>query len=105
MSEFQVLRNPVMMAAFEGWNDAGDAATAAVEQLGLTWDATPLTELDPEGFYDFQVTRPTVRLIDGVTRTIDWPTTRLSACRLPDSPERRDPGARDRAEFPLAGVL
>jgi proteasome assembly chaperone (PAC2) family protein len=86
VSKFQVLRNPVMVAAFEGWNDAGDAATAAVEQLGLTWDATPLTELDPEGFYDFQVTRPTVKLIDGVTRTIEWPTTRLSACRLPDSP-------------------
>jgi proteasome assembly chaperone (PAC2) family protein len=81
-----MLRNPVMIAAFEGWNDAGDAATAAVEQLGLTWDATPLTEMDPEGFYDFQVTRPTVRLIDGVTRTIDWPTTRLSACRLTGSP-------------------
>ncbi len=86
MSEFPDLRNPVMVAAFEGWNDAGDAATAAVEQLGLTWDATPLTELDPEGYYDFQVTRPTVRLIDGVTRTIDWPTTRLSACRLEGSP-------------------
>ena len=85
MSEIPDLRNPVMIAAFEGWNDAGDAATAAVEQLGLTWDATPLTELDPEGFYDFQVTRPTVRLIDGVTRTIDWPTTRLSACRLKGS--------------------
>jgi proteasome assembly chaperone (PAC2) family protein len=86
VSEFPALRNPVMIAAFEGWNDAGDAATAAVEQLGLTWDATPLTELDPEGYYDFQVTRPTVRLIDGVTRTIDWPTTRLSVCRLKDSP-------------------
>jgi proteasome assembly chaperone (PAC2) family protein len=86
VSKLQVLRNPVMVAAFEGWNDAGDAASAAVEQLGLTWDATPLAELDPEGFYDFQVTRPTVKLIDGVTRTIQWPTTRLSACRLPDSP-------------------
>jgi proteasome assembly chaperone (PAC2) family protein len=86
VSEFPDLRNPVMIAAFEGWNDAGDAATAAVEQLGLTWDATPLTELDPEGYYDFQVSRPTVRLIDGVTRTIDWPTTRLSACRLEGSP-------------------
>ena len=55
MSQFQVLRNPVMVAAFEGWNDAGDAATAAVEQLSLTWDATPLTELDPEGFYDLSL--------------------------------------------------
>jgi len=72
-----------MIAAFEGWNDAGDAATSAVEQLGLAWDAAPLTELDPEGFYDFQVTRPSVRLIDGVTRTIDWPTTSLSVCLMP----------------------
>lgn len=80
------LRSPVMIAAFEGWNDAGDAATSALEQLGLAWDAAPLTELDPEGFYDFQVSRPTVRLIDGVTRTIDWPTTRLTMCRLPTSP-------------------
>lgn len=70
-----------MIAAFEGWNDAGDAASAAVEQLGLAWDAEPLAELDPEGFYDFQVSRPTVRLVDGVTRTIEWPTTRLSVCR------------------------
>ena len=86
MSEFMPLRNPVMIAAFEGWNDAGDAASAAVEQLGLIWDAVPLAELDPEGFYDFQVTRPTVRLVDGVTRTIEWPTTRLSVCRLPNAP-------------------
>jgi proteasome assembly chaperone (PAC2) family protein len=75
------LRDPVMIAAFEGWNDAGDAATAAVEHLSLTWDAKPLTELDPEGFYDFQVTRPTVKLVDGVTRTVEWPTTRLAVCR------------------------
>jgi len=80
------LRNPVMIAAFEGWSDAGDAATSALEQLSLAWDALPLTELDPESFYDFQVSRPTVRLIDGVTRTIDWPTTRLTVCRLPTSP-------------------
>lgn len=85
MTEFPPLRSPVMIAAFEGWNDAGDAATAAVEQMGLTWDATPLTELDPEGYYDFQVSRPTVKLVDGVTRTIEWPTTRLSVCRLPDA--------------------
>lgn len=85
MTEFPPLRSPVMIAAFEGWNDAGDAATSAVEQLGLTWDAKPLTELDPEGYYDFQVSRPTVKLVDGVTRTIEWPTTRLSVCRLPDA--------------------
>ncbi len=81
------LRTPVMIAAFEGWNDAGDAASSAVLQLGVAWNASDLTELDPEGFYDFQVTRPTTKLVDGVTRRIEWPTTRLSYCLLPDSPQ------------------
>jgi proteasome assembly chaperone (PAC2) family protein len=85
VTERAPLRDPVMIAAFEGWNDAGDAATAAVEHLSLTWDAEPYAELDPEGFYDFQVTRPTVVLLGGVTRTIQWPTTRITACRLPDA--------------------
>jgi proteasome assembly chaperone (PAC2) family protein len=82
------LRDPVMIAAFEGWNDAGDAATSAVEHLALTWNAEQLTEIDPESYYDFQVSRPSVRLVDGVTRRIDWPTTRLSFCRVPD--QQRD---------------
>lgn len=86
MSDLPILRDPVLIAAFEGWNDAGDAATSAVEHLALTWDAKELTELDPEGFYDFQVSRPSVRLVDGVTRRIDWPTTRLTYCLLPDAP-------------------
>jgi proteasome assembly chaperone (PAC2) family protein len=74
-----------MVAAFEGWNDAGDAASTAVEHLQLTWDATPLMDVDPDDYYDFQVTRPTVRLVDGVTRRVEWPTTRLSVCRPPGS--------------------
>ncbi len=72
---------PIMIVAFEGWNDAGDAASRAVEHLQLNWDATPLTELSPDEYYDFQVSRPTVRMVDGVTRRVDWPTTRLSVCR------------------------
>ena len=79
------LTDPVMVAAFEGWNDAGDAASTAIEHLQLTWDATPLAEIDPDDYYDFQVTRPTVRLVDGVTRRVEWPTTRLSVCRPPGS--------------------
>lgn len=75
------LRNPVLVAAFEGWNDAADAATGAIEHLELIWDATPLAALDPDDYYDFQVNRPTVSLVDGVTRRISWPTTRLSVCR------------------------
>jgi proteasome assembly chaperone (PAC2) family protein len=77
------LTAPILVAAFEGWNDAGDAASGAVEHLELVWDAQPLTEIDPDEYYDFQVNRPTVSLVDGVSRRISWPTTRLSVCRPP----------------------
>ncbi|GAA3886539.1 PAC2 family protein [Saccharothrix violaceirubra] len=77
------LTDPIMVAAFEGWNDAGDAASTAIEHLQLTWDAKPLAEIDPDDYYDFQVTRPTVRMVDGVTRRVEFPTTRLSVCRPP----------------------
>lgn len=83
--EVPALLDPIMVAAFEGWNDAGDAATGAVEHLVLCWDATPLVEMDSEDYYDFQVSRPTVRMVDGVTREIEWPATRLSVCRPPGS--------------------
>ncbi|PTR27568.1 putative ATP-grasp superfamily ATP-dependent carboligase [Rhodococcus sp. OK519] len=79
------LRDPVLIAAFEGWNDAGDAASGAVEHLELTWDAKPLAELDSEDYYDYQVNRPMIRQIDGVTREIVWPTTQLSLCSPPGS--------------------
>lgn len=79
------LTDPVLVAAFEGWNDAGDAASTAIEHLQLSWDAKPLAEIEPDDYYDFQVTRPTVRLVDGVTRRLEWPTTRLSVCRPPGS--------------------
>jgi len=79
------LNDPVVVVAFEGWNDAGDAATGAVEHLELIWDATPLAALDPEDYYDFQVNRPTVSLIGGVSRRIEWPTTRISVARPPGS--------------------
>ncbi|HEX6969724.1 MAG TPA: PAC2 family protein [Micromonosporaceae bacterium] len=85
MTEFDglpVLRSPVAIAAFEGWNDAADASTAAVEHLEQVWDAERVAALDPEEFYDFQVNRPTVRIVDGDTRRIEWPTTRFSVARL-----------------------
>ncbi|MCF6746079.1 PAC2 family protein [Blastococcus sp. KM273128] len=75
------LTDPVVVVAFEGWNDAGDAATGAVEHLELIWDAKPLAALDPEDYYDFQVNRPTVSLVDGVSRRVEWPTTRISVAR------------------------
>jgi len=79
------LRNPVLVAAFEGWNDAGDAATGAVEHLELVWEARPLAVIDPDDYYDFQVSRPSVSVGEGGARRIEWPTTRLSLCRLPDA--------------------
>ena len=79
------LDDPVVVVAFEGWNDAGDAATDAVEHLELIWDADLLAALDPEDYYDFQVNRPTVSLVDGVTRRIEWPTTRISVTKPPGS--------------------
>jgi proteasome assembly chaperone (PAC2) family protein len=80
------LTEPMLVGAFEGWNDAGDAATAAVEHLELIWDARPLAAIDPDDYYDFQVNRPTVSLVDGVQRRIEWPTTRFSVCRPPGAP-------------------
>ncbi|HVQ94000.1 MAG TPA: PAC2 family protein [Mycobacteriales bacterium] len=88
MTEFEdwpELTEPVLVGAFEGWNDAGDAATSAVEHLELIWDARPLAAVDPDDYYDFQVNRPTVSLVDGVQRRIEWPTTRFSVCRPPGS--------------------
>jgi hypothetical protein len=74
-----------MIAAFEGWNDAADAASGAVEHLEREWQAKPFTAIDPEDYYDYQVNRPTVRLVDGVTRSIEWPTSRLSVAAPPDA--------------------
>jgi len=82
-SDLPELIDPVMITAFEGWNDAGEAASTALEHLELSWDATHLLSIDPEEYYDFQVTRPHVRQTGGVARHIEWQTTRLSVCRPP----------------------
>jgi len=78
-----VLRSPVAIAAFEGWNDAADASTAVVEHLEEIWQAKSVASLDPEEFYDFQVNRPTITLTDGEVRKIDWPTTRFAVATPP----------------------
>lgn len=79
------LRDPVLIAAFEGWNDAGESATAGVEYLEQQWNATPIGGLDPDEYYDFQVNRPLVSLDDSGAREIEWPTTRLSVVREADA--------------------
>jgi proteasome assembly chaperone (PAC2) family protein len=75
------LRDPVMLAAFEGWNDAGEAASGVVAHLRDAWDAQPLAALDPEDYHDFQVNRPQVSIGTDGRRRITWPTTRLSWAR------------------------
>lgn len=76
------LDDPVMVAAFRGWNDAGDAATFAAMHLGRVWSATRLASIEPEEFYDFQAVRPQVELVDGITRKITWPSNEFSAAKI-----------------------
>ncbi|QLL05478.1 PAC2 family protein [Mycobacterium vicinigordonae] len=78
------LKNTVVVAAFEGWNDAGDAASDAVAHLFDIWDAVPIVEIDDEAYYDYQVNRPVIRQVDGVTRELEWPAMRISHCRPRD---------------------
>jgi predicted ATP-grasp superfamily ATP-dependent carboligase len=78
------MRRPVMVCAFRGWNDGGEAATAAVGYLRDRWEARRFGTLDPEEFFDFQVTRPMVRLEGGVTRKIDWPSNEFFHAALPE---------------------
>jgi proteasome assembly chaperone (PAC2) family protein len=77
------LRRPVLLAAFEGWNDAGDAASSAVRYLRDRWQAKPFATIDPEDFFDFSSTRPQVHLTDEFLREIAWPSNELSAASLP----------------------
>jgi proteasome assembly chaperone (PAC2) family protein len=76
------LRGPVLLAAFDGWNDAGEAATSALDVVADGLEAETFAILDPEEFYDFQATRPTVRMVEG-RRRIEWPQVELRAARLP----------------------
>ncbi|HZR15655.1 MAG TPA: PAC2 family protein [Acidimicrobiia bacterium] len=73
------LRRPVMVAGFEGWNDAGDAASDAATWIVRNFDASCFAWIDPEEHFDFQSNRPRVELVDGVTRRITWPENRFYA--------------------------
>ncbi len=77
------LRRPLLVVAFEGWNDAGDAASLALSYLAQAWDATPFAELDPEEFFDFTETRPQVKIVDGATRAVEWPLTEFLHAQVP----------------------
>jgi proteasome assembly chaperone (PAC2) family protein len=77
------LERPVMVCAFKGWNDAGEAASAALSFIHGHFECAEVAAIDPEEFYDFTAVRPTVRLIDGRTRKIEWPRNAISAARVP----------------------
>lgn len=76
------MQRPVMVAAFEGWNDAGDAASGALAWLRGRWRAKKMASIEPEEFFDFQVSRPQVTLIDGVTRQISWPANDVFSAHI-----------------------
>jgi predicted ATP-grasp superfamily ATP-dependent carboligase len=71
--ERPTLTEPPLICAFRGWNDGGEAASVAARYMIERWSARKVAVLDPEEFYDFQVSRPTVRLEEGVSRVIEWP--------------------------------
>lgn len=79
------LRRPLLVVAFEGWNDAGDASSLALAHLAKAWGAERFATIDAEEFYDFTVTRPQVRLGDDGERIIDWPDIELLGARVPGS--------------------
>jgi proteasome assembly chaperone (PAC2) family protein len=77
------LRSPIMVCAFRGWNDAAAAASTALAAIAASLDSELIARVDPEEYFDFQSTRPTISLDEGMTRRIDWPENNLIAARVP----------------------
>jgi len=73
------LERPVLIAAFTGWNDAAEAASVALGTLRESWEARRFGAFEAEEFFDFQATRPQIKLVEGVTRQVEWPENLLSA--------------------------
>jgi proteasome assembly chaperone (PAC2) family protein len=77
------LRDPALVCAFKGWNDAGEAASAALTFLLESFEADPIATIDPEEFFDFTAVRPNVHLAEGKARVIEWPEWSLHAANVP----------------------
>jgi proteasome assembly chaperone (PAC2) family protein len=80
------LRAPALVCAFKGWNDAADAASSAITFVGQALGAQRFATIDPEEFYDFQATRPRIKLVNGHAREIVWPEVELYEARIPRAP-------------------
>jgi proteasome assembly chaperone (PAC2) family protein len=79
------LRAPVMVCAFRGWNDAAAAASTALGAVATALDAELVASVDPEDYFDFQSTRPTISMDEGQTRRIEWPENNLYAVEIPSA--------------------
>ena len=77
------LERPVLIGAFRGWNDGGQAATLAAGYLAKLWGARKFADIDPELFVDFQATRPHVSLEEGRSRKIEWPENTFFRASIP----------------------
>ena len=91
------LRAPALICAFKGWNDAADAASSAITFVAGALGGQRFATIDPEEFYDFQSTRPQVKLVDGHARKIVWPEVELYEARVPRAHARPGPAGRARA--------
>lgn len=80
-SESPTLRRPLLLVAFEGIFDAAESATSALRWIIERAESSPIAEIDPERFFNFQEVRPMARIADGGGRVIDWPATEISAAR------------------------
>ncbi|MHA7175856.1 PAC2 family protein [Arthrobacter sp. Sr24] len=78
-------RLTVLLAAFEGWNDAGEAASDALKYLHQLWDAKRVAVIEPDEYYDFQFTRPEVRLTSSGGHKIKWPVTKIAKASIPET--------------------
>ena len=84
-AEAPQLRQPILVCSFRGWNDAAGAASTALGAVAEAFDAEQVAHLDPEDYFDFQSTRPTIVLTEGQARRIDWPQNDLYAARVPNA--------------------
>ena len=79
LEQLPELERPILIAGFTGWNDAAEAASTSINALGGSWEASKFGSFDAEEFFDFQTTRPEIKLVEGVTRKIEWPENVVSA--------------------------
>jgi len=84
-SDLPRLRSPVLVCAFRGWNDAASAASTALSAVAAALDSELIARIDPEEYFDFQSTRPTIVLTEGQTRRIEWPENNLYAVEVPSA--------------------